>query len=100
MDNNLCCEYSRHTYRDEKLMNSLISRINRVEGQIRGIKGMVEKNAYCDDILNQISAARAALDAVSRLILENHMHTCVIDKIRSGDDKIVDELMKTIGKML
>lgn len=61
---------------------------------------MVESNVYCDDILNQISAARAALDSISRLILENHMHTCVIDKIRAGDDKIVDELMTTIKRML
>ncbi len=99
MDENKCC-CERHTYRDDKLTGSLISRINRVEGQIRGIRGMVENNAYCDDILNQISAARAALDAVSRLILENHMHTCVIDKIRAGDDGIVDELMQTIKRML
>ncbi|HIZ17059.1 MAG TPA: metal-sensing transcriptional repressor [Firmicutes bacterium] len=100
MENKCCCESKRHTYRSEELTKSLISRINRIEGQVRGIKGMVESNAYCDDILTQISAARAALDAVSRLILENHMHTCVIDKIRAGDDKIIDELMTTIKRML
>lgn len=99
MENKCCCS-ERHTYRSEELTKSLISRINRVEGQIRGIKGMVENSAYCDDILNQISAARAALDSISRLLLENHMHTCVIDKIRAGDDKIVDELMTTIKRML
>lgn len=100
MENKCCCGEERHTYRDDGLTKSLISRINRVEGQIRGIKGMVEDSVYCDDILNQISAARAALDSISRLILENHMHTCVIDKIRAGDDKIVDELMTTIKRML
>lgn len=100
MEEKSCCESEKHTYRSEELAKSLISRINRVEGQIRGIRGMVENNAYCDDILNQISAARAALDSISRLILENHMHTCVIDKIRAGDDKIVDELMTTIKRML
>ena len=100
MEGKSCCESGKHTYRGEKLTKSLISRINRVEGQSRGIRGMVESNVYCDDILNQISAARAALDSISRLILENHMHTCVIDKIRAGDDKIVDELMTTIKRML
>lgn len=105
MDNNImsCCggeNNDRTTERGEKLKAALISRLNRVEGQVRGIKGMLEKDAYCDDVLNQISAAQAALDAVSKLVLENHMRGCVIEKIKSGDDKIIDELLSTIGKLL
>lgn len=98
MDNNECCE--RKTERDDKLKNTLISRLNRVEGQIRGIKGMVEKDAYCDDILNQVAAAKAAMDSLSKLVLENHMRGCLVKKIRDGNDEIIDELLLTIGKLL
>jgi len=90
----------RMTAREFKLKNNLNSRLNRVEGQIRGIKGMIEKNAYCDDVINQVSAARAALDSISKLILENHIRECLIQKIKGGDDDIVDELIVTIGKLL
>lgn len=91
---------SRTTERDTKLKDTLITRLNRIEGQIRGIKGMVERDAYCDDILNQIAAARAAMDSLSKLVLENHMRGCLIKKVRDGDDSIVDELLITIGKLL
>lgn len=91
---------SRTTERDTKLKDTLITRLNRIEGQIRGIKGMVERDAYCDDILNQIAAARAAMDSLSKLVLENHMRGCLIKKVRVGDDSIVDELLITIGKLL
>lgn len=101
MDNNECtCSMSRTTERDTKLKDTLITRLNRIEGQIRGIKGMVERDAYCDDILNQIAAARAAMDSLSKLVLENHMRGCLIKKVRDGDDSIVDELLITIGKLL
>jgi len=90
----------RTTRRELKLKTNLISRLNRVEGQVRGIKGMIEKEAYCDDVLNQIAAARAALDSVSKLVLENHIRGCLVEKIRGGEDEIVDELLITIGKML
>lgn len=88
------------TIRDEKLKTGLITRLNRAEGQIRGIKGMVERDVYCNDVLNQISAVQAALDSVSKLVLENHIRGCLVEKIQAGDDKIVDELLVTIGKML
>ncbi|HOJ49143.1 MAG TPA: metal-sensitive transcriptional regulator [Bacillota bacterium] len=102
MENNECCTcaMSRTTERDAKLKDTLITRLNRIEGQIRGIKGMVERDAYCDDILNQIAAARAAMDSLSKLVLENHMRGCLIKKVRDGDDGIVDELLTTIGKLL
>lgn len=88
------------TVRDDKLKGSLISRLNRAEGQIRGIKGMIERDVYCNDVLNQIAAVQAALDSVSKLVLENHIRGCLVEKIQAGDDKIVDELLITIGKML
>jgi DNA-binding FrmR family transcriptional regulator len=93
-----CCNKS--TIREEKLKSGLVARLNRVEGQIRGIKGMVEKDAYCDDILNQIAAVRSAMNSISRLILENHIKGCLVEKIKNGDDGIVDELIVTIGKLL
>ena len=88
------------TIREEKLKDSLITRLNRAEGQVRGIKGMIERDAYCNDVLNQISAVQAALDSVSKLVLENHIRGCLVKKIQAGDDKIVDELLVTIGKLL
>jgi DNA-binding FrmR family transcriptional regulator len=90
----------RSTARDKKLKDNLVSRLNRIEGQIRGIKGMIEKDTYCDDVLNQIAAAQSALNSVSKLILDNHIRGCLVDRIRSGDETIVDELIATIGKLL
>ena len=92
------CE-ARTTVRGDKLRASLIRRLSLVEGQVRGIKGMVEKDVYCDDILNQIAAVRAALTSISKLVLENHIHGCVVEKIRNGEDDVVDELLQTIGKL-
>ena len=88
------------TERTDKLKSDLISRLNRVEGQIRGIKSMIDKDIYCDNILNQIAAAHAALESVGKLILKNHIQGCVVGKIKNGDTEIVDELLTTIGKML
>lgn len=88
------------TIREQKLKNNLITRLNRAEGQVRGIKGMIEKDVYCNDVLNQIAAAQAALDSVSKLVLESHIRGCLVEKIKAGDDTIVDELLVTIGKML
>ncbi len=90
----------RTTAREQKLKTNLTTRLNRVEGQIRGIKGMVEKDIYCDDVLNQISAAQSALNSISKLVLENHIKGCLVKKIRNGNDEIVDELLVTIGKLL
>mgnify|MGYP000852732463 CR=1 FL=1 len=90
----------RTTIREEKLRASLTRRLNCIEGQVRGIRGMVEKDAYCDDILNQVAAARAALTAIAKLVLQNHIHGCLVDKIRKGEDEVVDELIATISKLL
>ncbi len=93
-----CC--ARTTVRDEAEKKALINRCNRVEGQIRGIRGMLEKDMYCDDVLNQVSAVRSALDSISRLILERHMKSCLIDRIRAGELEVVDELLGTLQKMM
>jgi DNA-binding FrmR family transcriptional regulator len=92
-----CC---RHKHREESERTALIRRLNRIEGQIRGIRGMVEKEAYCTDILQQVSAAQSALNAFSRELLANHIRTCVKDGIRSDDDSVVDELVRTVEKLM
>lgn len=79
----------------------LVVRMNRIEGQLRGIKRMIEDEEYCDDILNQISSAKAALDGVSKVILENHLRKCVVSGIKNNDEnKVIDELIYTLGKMM
>lgn len=79
----------------------MIARANRIEGQIRGIKRMVEEDNYCDDVLNQISSAKAALDGIAKLILEDHLRKCVVSGIKNNDEnKVIDELIYTLGKMM
>jgi len=94
------CDEEKITVREEKLKSNLVTRLNRAEGQVRGIKGMIEKDAYCNDVLIQISAAQAALDSVSKLVLENHIRGCLVKKILAGENEIIDELIVTIGKIL
>ena len=79
----MCCCH-KHKERSEKEYRDLINRLNRIEGQIRGIKGMVEKDAYCPDILIQVAAANAALNSFNKVLLANHIKTCVTDDIRAG----------------
>lgn len=86
--------------RSDEEYKSLINRLNRIEGQIRGIKGMVEKSAYCTDILIQSSAATAAINAFNRELLANHIKTCVARDIRDGKDETVDELVATLQKLM
>lgn len=99
MDNkNECCHKTKQ--RKDSEYRSLINRLNRIEGQIRGIKGMVEKDAYCTDILIQVSAVNAALNAFNKELLSNHIRTCVADDIRSGKDEVIDELVNTLQKLM
>lgn len=97
-----CPEDCSHmsTNRSQKMKSSLISRLNRIEGQVRGIKGMIDKDIYCDDVLNQIAAVQSAMKSVSRLLLENHMKSCVANRLQSGETEVLDELLLTIGKMM
>ena len=93
-----CCGKTKE--RDPKEYKDLINRLNRIEGQIRGLKGMVEKNAYCTDILTQSSAVAAALNAFNRELLANHIQTCVARGIREGDNSVINELITTLQKLM
>ena len=94
-----CCRH-RTKERSEKEYKDLIHRLNRIEGQIRGIKGMVERDAYCPDILVQVAAANAALNSFNKVLLANHVRTCVADDIRKGNDEVIDELVRTLQKLM
>ena len=93
-----CCHKTKE--RSEKEYKDMMNRLSRIEGQIRGIKGMVEKNAYCPEILIQVSAANAALNSFNKLLLANHIRTCVAEDIRNGRDETIDELVVTIQKLM
>jgi len=93
-----CCERKKH--RDEKEYRDLINRLNRIEGQIRGIKSMVEKESYCPDILTQVAAANAALNSFNKVLLSNHIKTCVKNDILDGNDETLDELVATMQKLM
>lgn len=99
MQEEVCCCH-KHKERTEKEYKDLINRLNRIEGQIRGIKGMVERDAYCTDILTQVAAANAALNSFNRVLLENHIKTCVTQDIRAGKEETVDELVKVLQKLM
>ncbi len=92
-----CC---RHKHREAGEEAALIKRLNRIEGQVRGIRGMVENEAYCTDILTQVSAVQSALNAFSRELLSNHIHTCVVTDIQNGHLEVVDDLLATIQKLM
>ena len=93
-----CCRKTKE--RSESEYKSLINRLNRIEGQIRGIKGMVENNAYCTDILVQAAAANAALNAFNRELLLNHIRTCVAEDIKAGKEETLDDLLATLQKLM
>jgi DNA-binding FrmR family transcriptional regulator len=77
-----------------------MNRLNRIEGQVRGIKGMLEKDAYCTDVLVQVAAVTAALNSFNKVLLANHIRTCVADDIRAGKDETIDELVNTLQKLM
>ena len=93
-------EPTRHKHRETEEYQSLLKRLSRIEGQVRGIRGMVENEAYCTDILTQVSAVQSALNAFSRELLSNHIHTCVVQDIQNGHLEVVDDLLHTIQKMM
>lgn len=95
-----CCGCHKTKHRSDEEYKKLIHRLNRIEGQIRGIRGMVEKSAYCPDILIQVAAANAALNAFTKELLANHIKTCVADDIRAGNDEVIDELVTTLQKLM
>ncbi len=93
-----CCHKTKE--RSEKEYKDLIHRLNRIEGQIRGIKGMVEKDVYCPEILIQVAAANAALNSFNKVLLANHIRTCVAKDIREGREETIDELVATLQKLM
>ncbi len=97
MENNFC---HKTKHRSELEYKALVNRLNRIEGQIRGIRGMVEKNAYCPDILVQVAAVNAALNAFNKELLAEHIKTCVADDIRRGNDNTIDELVDVLKKLM
>lgn len=90
------CDETEHL----KNKKSLITRLNRIEGQVKGVKKMVEEDIYCDDVLNQISSIKSALNGLSKALLERHLNTCVVQKIKNDDLEVLEELLTTINKML
>ena len=93
-----CCHRTKQ--RSAQEYTDLIHRLNRIEGQIRGIKSMVERDAYCPEILTQVTAANAALNSFNKVLLANHIRTCVAQDIREGKDETIDELVATMQKLM
>lgn len=96
----VCQGDERKSHHNEKTVKELINRMNRIEGQIRGIKGMIERHVYCDDVLNQIASAQSALHGVSKLLLERHMKSCVVEQLEAGDTQVIDEVLQTIFRIM
>ena len=93
-----CCE--KMTERSDEERKKLINRLNRIEGQIRGIRGMIEKNAYCNDILIQSAAVNAAVNSFNKDLIASHIKGCVVRDIREGNDDVIDELVATLQKLM
>ena len=96
-----CCQCSHKTKeRSQKEYRDLMNRLKRIEGQVRGIQGMLEKDAYCTDILVQVAAVNAALNSFSRVLLTNHLHSCVAENVRAGNDEVLNELAGVLQKLM
>ena len=100
MDSNTHCSCDHHKERSDEEVRKLMNRLNRIEGQVRGVKGMVDNGADCPDILIQVSAINAALNAFNRELLSTHIRTCVAEGVRNGDDQKIDELVVTLQKLM
>ncbi|MFS0728298.1 metal-sensitive transcriptional regulator [Paenibacillus sp. 1P07SE] len=90
----------RKSHHSEKTKKSLIHRLNRIEGQVRGVKGLIERDTYCDDVLNQIASIQSALNGLGKQLLEHHLKSCVIERIEEGDHEVLDELLTTVNKLI
>jgi len=93
-------EEERKSHHSDKVKKNLVTRLNRIEGQIRGIKGLIEKDTYCDDVITQISATQSALNSVAKVLLDGHLKTCVLERINEGDTEVLDEVLLTIEKLM
>jgi len=99
--NDDCCSTSiRKSHHSEKTKKNLVNRLNRIEGQIRGVKGLIERDTYCDDVITQIAAIQSALNGVSKILLEGHLKNCVLERIQEGDLDVLDEFLITIQRTM
>lgn len=98
MSNKVCCHQEKQ--RSEAEIKSLVTRLNRIEGQVRGVKNMILDERYCVDILRQVSAVQAALNSFNKELLASHIRTCVVDDVRAGKEEVIDELCEVIQKMM
>ena len=95
-----CPHCERKTHRDEAERKSLINRLNRIEGQVRGIKKMIEENVYCPEIITQVSAAQNALNSLNKELISSHIHSCVYEDVREGNEASLDELSDLLAKLM
>jgi len=99
----VCCrsgESARKSHHNDQAKHNLISRLNRIEGQVRGLKGMIEKDTYCDDVLNQVASVQSALNGVGKQLLACHMKSCVMERMMEGDTAVLSELLVTMNKLI
>ena len=95
-----CCCSGKTKEREDKEFKDLMNRLKRIEGQVRGVENMLENDAYCTDILVQVLAITSALNSFNKVLLANHMKTCVAENIREGNDEVIDELVCTLQKLM
>ena len=95
-----CCHCQKTKERTEEERRALINRLSRIEGQVRGLKDMLQRDAYCPDILVQVSAVTSALNSFSKELLSSHIRTCVADGVRQGDEDVIDELVTVLQKVM
>ena len=95
-----CCCSGRKTLRTEDQKKKLLNRLSRIEGQVRGVRKMIEADAYCNDVLTQSAAIAAAVNAFNREVLRAHVHSCVVRDIREGKDEVADELIETLERLM
>ena len=100
MEEPVCCHCHETKERSEKEYKDLIHRLNRIAGQVQGLRGMVERDAYCIDIITQVAAVTAALNSFNKVLLGNHIRTCVSQDIREGRDNSAEELIATLQKLM
>ena len=93
-----CCCHHKATPRSDQMQKDLQRRLNRVIGQLNGVKSMIDDNRYCGDVLMQLSAAESAVHSISAILLQNHLETCVVEQVRAGNTEIIDEAMQLIKK--
>ena len=95
-----CCGCHKTRVRNEAELKKLTNRLSRIEGQVRGLREMLERDVYCIDVLVQVSAVNAALNSFSKELLGEHLRTCVADNLRQGNDEVVDELVAALQKLM